>query len=553
MNKTININLSSVFFYVNESAYLLLTSYITKLEKAFDETEGKDEILADVEARIAELFQEKKVHTNYVINEDDVTAVINILGQPEDFLSKEDDDLLEETKYTSKKKLFRDPDNKYIGGVASGFKYYFGIDSRLIRVIWIILALFSIGSFGFIYLLMWFLIPVAKTTSDILEMKGKPINVDTIQEKIKKEFDEISSKIKEVDYQKTADTLKRKSKLIFDFIERLLSLIPNAIFKLMGVFLLIISTFSILGTLIGSVVFLIFGIQYWPFNIYFNFINFNLLPSISITITIFLLIIIPFIFLFSLGIRLLYSKTSSFGTVGRTVLFFLWIIALVSLLVTGIRELKNQSVTATKIETKMLMVAAGDTLILKTNSLSKGKENQEWEFDRSTVIKDAFNEEWGIGENLKIYVNQGGLKPSYFELKFSANGTDYEHAQGNAEKIIYGWQQNKKLLSIDPLWKLETKTNFYNQKLKLNLFLQEGQILFIDPTIKNMIQITIDNNGGYRQSEMDGHYWKMIDGILNCIDCKENQAELNIQYHNEKGKEKIDLNIDNQGLTVKIK
>ena len=182
MNKTININLSSVFFYVNESAYLLLTSYITKLEKAFDETEGKDEILADVEARIAELFQEKKVHTNYVINEDDVTAVINILGQPEDFLSKEDDDLLEETKYTLKKKLFRDPDNKYIGGVASGFRYYFGIDSRLIRVIWIILALFSIGSFGFIYLLMWFLIPVAKTTSDILEMKGKPINVDTIQE-----------------------------------------------------------------------------------------------------------------------------------------------------------------------------------------------------------------------------------------------------------------------------------------------------------------------------------------------------------------------------------
>jgi superfamily II helicase len=121
MNKTININLSSVFFYVDESAYVLLTSYIKKLEKAFDETEGKDEILADVEARIAELFQEKKVHTNYVINEDDVTAVINILGQPEDFLSKEDDDLLEENKYTSKKKLFRDPDNKYIGGEASGF------------------------------------------------------------------------------------------------------------------------------------------------------------------------------------------------------------------------------------------------------------------------------------------------------------------------------------------------------------------------------------------------------------------------------------------------
>lgn len=183
MNKTVNINLASTFFHTDESAYAKLKAYLKKLEDGFKNTVGKEEILKDIEARIAELFQEIKTNSDYVISEADVEKIIAVLGQPEDFLSEEEE---EEVEKTIHKKLFRDPDDNYIGGVASGLGHYFGIDTSWIRLIWLLLAVFSGGTFILIYLLFWVLVPVAKTTAYKLRMKGKPINVSNIEKKLKK-------------------------------------------------------------------------------------------------------------------------------------------------------------------------------------------------------------------------------------------------------------------------------------------------------------------------------------------------------------------------------
>ncbi len=152
MNKTVNINLASTFFYIDESAYAKLKAYLKKLEDGFKNTVGKEEILKDIEARIAELFQEIKTNSDYVISEADVEKIIAVLGQPEDFLSEEEEEEVEETIH---KKLFRDPDDNYIGGVASGLGHYFGIDTSWIRLIWLLLAVFSGGTFILIYLFFW--------------------------------------------------------------------------------------------------------------------------------------------------------------------------------------------------------------------------------------------------------------------------------------------------------------------------------------------------------------------------------------------------------------
>jgi len=183
MNKTVNINLASTFFHIDESAYTKLKAYLKKLEEGFKNTVGKEEILKDIEARIAELFQEIKTNSDYVISEADVEKIIAVLGQPEDFLSEEEEENVKETIY---KKLFRDPDDNYIGGVASGLGHYFGIDTSWIRLIWLLLVVFSGGTFIMIYLLFWMLVPVAETTADKLRMKGKPINVSNIEKKLKK-------------------------------------------------------------------------------------------------------------------------------------------------------------------------------------------------------------------------------------------------------------------------------------------------------------------------------------------------------------------------------
>ena len=217
MNKTININLASTFFHIDESAYNLLQSYLNKLEKAFKNTQGKEEILRDIEVRIAELFQERKKHPDYVINEKDINEVIDILGQAEDFEVEESQETSKGQTHTASKKLFRDPDDRYIGGVASGLGYYFGIDTIWIRILWLIFGFFSLGTITFIYIILWILIPEAVTTADKLRMKGEPINIATIEKKIKEEFDEVSSKIKDIDYQEVKSSLKKNPRFSSDF------------------------------------------------------------------------------------------------------------------------------------------------------------------------------------------------------------------------------------------------------------------------------------------------------------------------------------------------
>ena len=215
MNKTVNINLASTFFYIDEKAYAKLKTYLKSLENGFKNTVGKEEILKDIEARIAELFQEIKTNPDYVICEEDVDKTIEVLGQPEDFLTDQEEE--EQTEETTRKKLFRDPDDKYIAGIASGLGYYFGIDNTWIRLILLFLFIFSVGTLVTVYLLLWILMPEAKTTADKLKMKGKPVNISNIEKKIKEEFEEVSSKIKDIDYEKTTNSLKKSREIFFNF------------------------------------------------------------------------------------------------------------------------------------------------------------------------------------------------------------------------------------------------------------------------------------------------------------------------------------------------
>jgi len=185
MNKTINVNLANTFFHIDETAYEVLKSYLKKLEKAFQKTQGKEEILRDIEVRIAELFQERKQSKEQVISIEDVESVIETLGQPEDFITDTEEDFKESLKENGNpnRKLFRDPDDKYIGGVASGLGYFFGIDTSWIRILWLVFSLFSAGTLILIYLVLWMVIPEAKTTAEKLKMKGEPINISTIEKK----------------------------------------------------------------------------------------------------------------------------------------------------------------------------------------------------------------------------------------------------------------------------------------------------------------------------------------------------------------------------------
>ena len=215
MNKAININLAQTLFSIDENAYIQLRNYLDRLERLFKDTEGAKDILEDIEARIAELFTEMKKDERYVISIEDVKKVIDTLGSPED-LAGEDAEQATPTP-NQPKKLFRDPEDCFIGGVAGGLSHYIGLDSIWIRLIFLILFFSSVGGVVLVYILLWILVPEAKTTAEKLMMKGEPINVSNIKKKIKEELEKVSEKVNGVDYQNIGEQLKKNSKIFSIF------------------------------------------------------------------------------------------------------------------------------------------------------------------------------------------------------------------------------------------------------------------------------------------------------------------------------------------------
>lgn len=128
----------------------------------------------------------------------DVDSVIETMGKPEEFADVQDDHKEEETSqentYTEnvKKRMFRDPDNKAIGGVCSGIAAYFDID-----IVWIRLAMFLLIFFGgislWVYIVLWIVIPEAKTTAEKLAMKGEKIDINNISKTVKEEAEQIKT------------------------------------------------------------------------------------------------------------------------------------------------------------------------------------------------------------------------------------------------------------------------------------------------------------------------------------------------------------------------
>ena len=203
MDKTHNIGLGGFSFAIEDSAYNKLKNYLIAVRTQLKNNEDRDEIIADVEYRMAELLKER-LRIREVVNSEDINYIISTMGTPEAY-NELDDSTTENQEHHStsefpktsfaKKKLFRDPDYKILGGVCSGLSYYLGIDRTWIRLGLICLPFLDVFFFGLstssvflLYIILWIIVPEARTTSEKLQMRGEPVNVDSIKEffKIKK-------------------------------------------------------------------------------------------------------------------------------------------------------------------------------------------------------------------------------------------------------------------------------------------------------------------------------------------------------------------------------
>ena len=221
MNKIININLGGLPFVIDDDAYNYMSNYLNAIRNHFSFSDSKEEIMYDIEMRMAELFQEK-LKSRQIITMTELDAVIKIMGKPEDFGGEPLEDVASDFrerrsgdyKYIKPgKRLFRDMDNKVVGGVCSGIATYLGIEDPIWVRLMFGVAFFAGGAGVLLYFFLMIAVPKAVTSSDKLSMKGEPINIDNIARKVEEEIDHITKKINEFG----EDISKRSREKNWDF------------------------------------------------------------------------------------------------------------------------------------------------------------------------------------------------------------------------------------------------------------------------------------------------------------------------------------------------
>jgi phage shock protein PspC (stress-responsive transcriptional regulator) len=212
MKKTLNINIRGIVFNIDEDAYKRLNDYLSEINRHYKSKPGYEDIVSDIENRIVELFQQKLNDKKQLITIEDVDDIINTLGRPSDFEQELQDDAppVNQPNYSGgPRRLYRDPQNRVIGGVCSGLGHYFRIDPVWFRLAFV-LAVIVFGTGILLYIILWIVIPPARTTSDRLNMQGDPINISNIERAVKEEMHEVKDKMNDF-AQQAKETFKKKT------------------------------------------------------------------------------------------------------------------------------------------------------------------------------------------------------------------------------------------------------------------------------------------------------------------------------------------------------
>jgi phage shock protein PspC (stress-responsive transcriptional regulator) len=209
MNKVFNINLGGAPLTIDEDAYRFLENYLQSLHNHFRQSEGYDEIMNDIEARLGELIQEGMAKRTIATSQD-VKNAVSVMGTPEDFGAESIDNQQDPHKKSENtegsflggiktgKRLFRDEQNCHVGGVCSGMSAYFGISDPIWLRIAFLGMFFLWGTGVGLYIILWIVIPAAKNAGDRLAMKGEPIDVNSIAKTVEEGVEKLSQKVNEL-------------------------------------------------------------------------------------------------------------------------------------------------------------------------------------------------------------------------------------------------------------------------------------------------------------------------------------------------------------------
>jgi phage shock protein PspC (stress-responsive transcriptional regulator) len=560
MNKTVNINLANILFHIDEKAFNKLQRYLESIKRSFSGTAGSDEIIADIEARVAELFQEKMENDRQVITLKEVDEVINIMGQPEDYMV--DEDIFEDEPRKSSesrprvKKLYRDVDNKYIGGVCAGLEHYLGFDVLWIRLIFIVLGIFT--GFGFIaYILLWILVPEAATTSQKLDMRGEPVNISNIEKKVKEGFDEVADRVKSVDYEKVGNKVKSSGRTFFDALGDIIMFFFKVFGKFIGILLIIIGAATLIGLFIGLFTVGILDIVHIPGVDFYDMVNSTVAPVWLVSLLSFFAIGIPFFFLLYLGLKILVNNLKSIGNIAKFSLLGLWLLSIIGLSVLGIQQVSAHAFNGTSTVTEDLYFPqAIDTLRIRLQSSDLYENQENVGINGMTVTYNENGDKILFSDDVRFDIKKSEDSLAHIRIRKDADGSSFTSAKDRASKIVYNYSVEANTLLLDNFLTTDVKNKVRDQEVRLTVFVPANSVIQLDESAKRHIgRITRYDKDIYRSDIIDYQWLMQENGVLKCLDCPE---DIDNEDDDENGRiiingNGVDIDIKDDGDSFKMK
>ncbi|NOX45380.1 MAG: PspC domain-containing protein [Chlorobi bacterium] len=519
MKKTFTVNVNGIVFHIDEDAFNVLNDYLNSIKKHFSGVDGRDEIISDIEARIAEMLQEKTNGHKQVITIEDIEKVIEVIGLPSEFDSEE---VFEENPGSTSKKskrLYRDPDNTMIAGVCGGLGSYFQSDPVWFRLVFVLAIVLGAGTGLIVYLILWIVVPEAKTTAEKLEMRGEKVNISNIEHSIKEEIDKLKDKFNDFS-EEAKNTFKKKSVThksdlnnIANLLTQILAIFVRVVLVFAGILLTIIG-FSLLLTFLVSM----FGYAWYflPFDSHISYFSLDSFTELMLgnsgsntflKMGLLLFIGVPFFMVLYTGIRLVlgFSKIKYTGRLA----FYLW---LAGLLMTSFYTYK-----VGKEFKRGAIYTQTETIQLPLNSplyLSMNPDNVEYVYGDNIETTDFIltqdDDNFFLGKpHLYIDKAKSNQQKIEFEIGYMAHGKTEEKAVKRGKNIEYEYVIRDSLITFDPYFYLKKGDHWRDQRLSIHLKIPEGTYIHFD---ENMYVILEGRH--HSPYYLSGETWLMTESGL---------------------------------------
>ena len=485
MQKVVKVSIANIAFTLEQDAHELMRDYLERLQIHYESSPNCGEILSEIESRIAELLSERG-YRDKVVPPETVQEIIDILGRPEDFDSEAESG----EQPRNRKRVFRDPDNKILGGVCGGLGAYFSVDPLIFRIafaVWVFfffwLEVFKDWGWGmsvlgmFAYVILWISMPEARTVEQRYNMKGGSVSLKNIQKTVEKEAKDVSRKV-----SRGVKEGVRSTGGFWKALGRCFGIIFGALFFLTGMAGCAASLLAVFGIGIWN------GLHAFGTSWFLSVItDAPAWVSVLISVLTCITVILPFIGLLYAGILILFRLKSPRWKPGL-IIFIVWVVSLLGLIGVSAGSLSTVRSMDCSIHESRLPVR--DTLFIEFAGCSQWKD-----FD---VLVDAGRNSYDLlymGRNgsdpcLVIYPDLyvGTTKDSVSKVvsyaKYVTEGMNLNDLTEKKSSKFWSFDADSRTLRIEPIiFSSDIRTTDINRQMRV--FLKKGTCVIVREPVRH--------------------------------------------------------------------